>query len=176
MLKTSGCCLIVQKMIYISVCLVIRKEICTYSVKENLSCYHFNTLLLRTLMSMHFIISYHPCHYLCIHDILFHAHTYRIAQRSNPTGIRRKGRGESGDTTTSSSRRWGASYWGTFGVPWPPTHFIPKRQAPEHSKPPMFLQISLESFMFDALGYKNWFRNTWCIELPCPDIYTFNPV
>ena len=22
-------------------------------------------------MSMHFIISYHPCHYLCIHDILF---------------------------------------------------------------------------------------------------------
>ena len=33
-------------------------------------------------MSMHFIISYHPCHYLCIHDILFHAHTYRIAQRS----------------------------------------------------------------------------------------------
>ena len=30
------------------------------------------------------------------------------------------------------------------------------RQAPEHSKPPMFfLQISLESFMFDALGYKS---------------------
>ena len=22
-------------------------------------------------MTMHFIISYHPCHYLCIHDILF---------------------------------------------------------------------------------------------------------
>ena len=39
--------------------------------KNNLSCYHFNTLLLRTLMSMHFIISYHPCQYLCIHDILF---------------------------------------------------------------------------------------------------------
>jgi len=30
------------------------------------------------------------------------------------------------------------------------------RQAPEHSKPPMFLQTSLESFMFDALGYKSW--------------------
>ena len=29
------------------------------------------------------------------------------------------------------------------------------RQAPKHSKPPMFLQISLESFMFDALGYKS---------------------
>ena len=26
------------------------------------------------------------------------------------------------------------------------------RQASEHSKPPMFLQILLESFMFDALG------------------------
>jgi len=30
------------------------------------------------------------------------------------------------------------------------------RQAPKHSKPPMFLQISLESSMFDALGYKSW--------------------
>ena len=29
------------------------------------------------------------------------------------------------------------------------------RQAPEHSKPPMFLQISLEFFMFDALDYKS---------------------
>ena len=29
------------------------------------------------------------------------------------------------------------------------------RQASEHSKPPMFLQISLASFMFDALGYKS---------------------
>ena len=29
------------------------------------------------------------------------------------------------------------------------------RQALEHSKTPMFLQISLESFMFDALGYKS---------------------
>ena len=28
-------------------------------------------------------------------------------------------------------------------------------KALEHSKPPMFLQISLESFMFDALGYKS---------------------
>ena len=29
------------------------------------------------------------------------------------------------------------------------------RQAPEHSKYPMFYKISLESFMFDALGYKS---------------------
>ena len=33
-------------------------------------------------MIMHFIISYHPCHYLCIHDILFHAHAY-----GSPEGI-----------------------------------------------------------------------------------------
>ena len=30
------------------------------------------------------------------------------------------------------------------------------RQALEHFKPPMFYKISLESFMFDALGYKSW--------------------
>ena len=29
------------------------------------------------------------------------------------------------------------------------------RKALEHSKTPMFLQISLVSFMFDALGYKS---------------------
>ena len=29
------------------------------------------------------------------------------------------------------------------------------RRAPEHSKPPMFLQIPLASFMFDALGYRS---------------------
>ena len=29
------------------------------------------------------------------------------------------------------------------------------KQAPEHSKPLMFLQISQESFMFDGLGYKS---------------------
>ena len=28
------------------------------------------------------------------------------------------------------------------------------KQALEHSKPPMFLQIPLESFMFDALGFQ----------------------
>ena len=32
---------------------------------------------------------------------------------------------------------------------------LDSRQAPEHSKPPMFLQILLESFLFDALCYKS---------------------
>ena len=29
------------------------------------------------------------------------------------------------------------------------------KQAPKHSKSPMFYKILLESFMFDALGYKS---------------------
>ena len=136
------------------ICLITREEICTYSVEENLSCYDFNTLLLRTLMSMHFIISYHPWHYLCIHDILFHAHTYRIARRSNPTGTQRRHGGKSGDTTTRSSQRRGAGSRRTTRVLWSPACFFPERQAPEHYKPPMFYKISLESFMFDALGYR----------------------
>ena len=32
---------------------------------------------------------------------------------------------------------------------------LDSRQVLEHSKPPMFLQISLVSFMFDVLGYKS---------------------
>ena len=38
------------------------REIYTYSVKENLSCYHLNAMLLRTLMRMHFITPYHIMH------------------------------------------------------------------------------------------------------------------
>ena len=123
---------------------------------------------------MHFIISYHPCHYLCIIDILFQDHAYRLARRSNPTGIRRRGGGQSRDTPTRNSWRRGASHWWTFGVPWSPTHLFPERQAPKHFKPPMFYKISLDFFMFDALDYKSWFENTWCIELPCLAIY-FKP-
>ena len=55
MVKTSGCCLAVQIMIYISVCLVTREEICTYSAKENITCCHHKAMLLRTLRMMHFI-------------------------------------------------------------------------------------------------------------------------
>ena len=45
-------------MIYISVCLVTREEICTYSVKENVTCYHLKAMLLRTVRRMHFITLY----------------------------------------------------------------------------------------------------------------------
>ena len=62
------------------------------------------------LGNMHFMISYHLCHYLCILDILFQDHAYRLARRSNPTGIRGRGGGESGDTIARSSRRRGDSH------------------------------------------------------------------
>ena len=58
MVKISGCCLVVQIMIYISVCLVTREKMCTYLVKENVTCYHFKAMLLRTLRRMHFITLY----------------------------------------------------------------------------------------------------------------------
>ena len=35
---------------------------------------------------------------------------------------------------------------------------LDSRQAPKHSNPPMFLQILLESFIFDALSYKSWLK------------------
>ena len=54
------------------------------------------------LGNLNFIISYHPCHYLCIHDILFHAHAYRITQKNHPLGVRGQ-RGESGGTTAGNS-------------------------------------------------------------------------
>ena len=44
------------------ICLITREEIYTYSIKENLSCYHLNAMLLRTLMRMHFITPYHIMH------------------------------------------------------------------------------------------------------------------
>ena len=36
-----------------------------------------------------------------------------------------------------------------------PEDLFPQRQASKHSKSPMFYKISLEPFMFDALGYKS---------------------
>ena len=126
---------------------------------------------------IHHIISYYTCHHICIRDSLFHAHAYRIVRRDNYVRVQwRRGEGLARDASGRSSRRRGAN---SRGPPWVPRSLVilfPQRQAPKHFKPPMFYKISLESFMFDALGYKSWLKNTWYIELPCPDIYTFNPV
>ena len=108
---------------------------------------------------IHHIISYYTCHHIRIHHILFHAHAYRIVQRDNSFGVQR-GRtgGSGGDASGHSSRRRGANSWGRPWVLGSPANLVPQRQAPEHSKSPMFYKISLESFMFDALGYKSWLK------------------
>ena len=49
------------------------------------------------------------------------------------------------------------------------------RQASEHSKPSMFLQISLVSFMFDALGYRSWLETLDAYNF-CVQKYTLNPM
>ena len=37
----------------------------------------------------------------------------------------------------------------------PPTLGLSERQAPEHSKSPMFYKYQFEFFMFDALSYRS---------------------
>ena len=49
------------------------------------------------------------------------------------------------------------------------------RQASKHYKPPMFLQISLASFMFDALGYRSWLETLDEYNFLVQK-YTLNPV
>jgi len=112
---------------------------------------------------IHHIISYYTCHYICIRDILFHAHAYRIIRGDHSIGIQWRRRGTLGGTSARSSRRQGASSSKPTRVPGSSANFFSQRQAPEHFKPPMFYKISLESFMFDALGYKSWIGNTCCI-------------
>ena len=106
---------------------------------------------------IHHIISYYTCHHICIRDILFYTHAYRIIRRDNSVGVQwRKGRGSVGDALGHSSRRRGVESQRSPWVPGSPASLFPQRQAPEHSKSPMFYKISLESFMFDVLGYKSW--------------------
>ena len=83
------------------------------------------------------IISYYTCHHILIRDILFHAHAYRIVRRDNSPRVRQRRGGLVGDASGHNSRRRGAN---SQRSPWVP----------------MFYKILLESFMFDALGYKSW--------------------
>ena len=105
---------------------------------------------------------------------LIRAHAYRIARRNHPLRVRSRG-GESGDTLAHSSRRRGAGSRRTTRVPWSPAYFFSERKASEHYKPPMFYKISLESFMFDALGSKSRLETlgAWNYLVP---IYTLNPM
>ena len=122
--------------------------------------YYFDTMPLKILTRMHSsLLIIYTCRHTCVRNILFHDHAYRIDRGDNVAGIqRRRGRGSAGDSSSHSSRRRGAD---SRRAPWVPRslpHLFPQRQAPEHFKSPMFYEILLESFMFDALGYKSWLK------------------
>ena len=140
------------------ICLVTREDICTYSVKENVTCDPLLQCYWKNLWGcIHHIISYYSCHHIYMCDILFHAHAYWIIQRDNSFGVQWGRRGGSvGDASGHSSRRRGANSRGSPWVLRSPANLFPQRQALEHFKTPMLYKISLESFMFDALGYKSW--------------------
>ena len=102
------------------------------------------------------MISYYTCHHICIRDSLFHAHAYRIVQRNNSVRVQqRRGGGLARDASCHSSMRRGADSQRSPSVLGSPANLYPQMQAPKHSKSPMFYKILLESFMFDALGYKS---------------------
>ena len=70
----------------------------------------------------------------------------RCAGGSDTAGVRGSelGGGAQGAGNRRSSHRGGVAR-----VPWPPSILFPERQAPEHMKPPMFLQIHWVSFILD---------------------------
>ena len=76
------------------------------------------------------------------------SHSSRIRTITSGRAAGSPGAGSSGGRKSQLRR----SSW----VSWPPTFLVLERQAPEHYKPPMFLQISLASFIFDALDYRSW--------------------
>ena len=81
----------------------------------------------------------------------------RCSRRSHSSGIRaRTSRGVAASLGAGSSGGRRSQRRRSPWVSWPPTFLFLERQAPEHYKPLMFLQISLASFMIDALGYKSW--------------------
>ena len=158
MVETSSCCFVVQKLIYRNVCLSNRDEIYTYSVEYDALVITLIPCYWKYLWGcIHHVVSSYTCHHICIRDILFHTHAYRIDRRDNVVGVQwRRGRGSAGDASSHSSRRRGVD---SRRAPWvlgSPTHLFPQRQALEHFKCPMFYNILLESFMFDALDYKSW--------------------
>ena len=82
-------------------------------------------MLLRTLIRMHFITPYHIMHVSIYAFVISYFMLMHIGSSEEITLLEFTG------------------------------NLFPQRQASEHSKPPMFYKISLESFMFDALGYKS---------------------
>ena len=126
---------------------------------------------------IHHIISYYSCHYICIHDILFPAHAYRIVWGDNSFGVQQRRRGgTAGDTSGVAPEGEEQTLEDFPKCPdHRPTSFL-KGKPQSILSLLCFTKLQLSPFMFDALGDKSWIETTWCIELPCLDIYTFNPV
>jgi len=111
----------------------------------------------------HIIYALHP---LCIPYIYLCTHTYRIGGGSDTAGVRAQRRGDpTGDPTTGGSwwRRTGLG--GVARVSWSKTLSLSERQAPEHSKYPMFYKCQLEFFMFYALGCRSWLETLDAYDL-----------
>ena len=102
------------------------------------------------------IAPYHSYHPLCILYIYLCAHAYRIDRGSDPAGVQTRRRGDpTGNPTAGGSWRRRIGLGGVARVPWPPTLSLLERQAPKHSKPPIFYKYQLEFFMFDALSCRS---------------------
>ena len=157
MVKTCGCCLAVQKIAQVRICLITREEIYAYSVKENLSCYHLNAMLLRTLMRIHFITPYHIIHVIIYAFMISYFMLMHIGlskgipllefkeepeeQQEAPQAITLEGEEQTlEDLPECLDHR--------------PTSFI-KGKPRSILSLPYFTKYHLSPFMFDALGYKS---------------------
>ena len=124
-----------------------------------LSCVHL-------YMAVHFIIIFHL---LCMHDSYYAYACNRCSGGSYASGIRAStsggaapSLGAGGEGPRRRSRR--RSSW----VPRSPTFIFSERQAPEHSKTPMFSKWLLwVSLFIDALSDRNWMR-TLVAFIPIP--------
>ena len=107
--------------------------------------------------------------FMCIHDIYLAHSCNRCAGGSDVAGVQgsQPGGGARGVGSRRSNRRRGVAQ-----VPWPPSFLFPKRQAPEHIKSPMFLQIHWVPFIrWWCIKYRNWLEPIVALYIhPCPDI------
>ena len=125
------------------------------SVKENLSCYYFSTLLLRTFMSMHFIISYHP---FIIHaTMISYIMLIHLGSPEGVTLLEFKEEVEENQETPQPTTPKGEEST-TNELPecrdHRPTSFLKGKPLSILSLL-CFTKLHLSPFMFDALGYKS---------------------
>ena len=106
---------------------------------------------------------------MCIHDIYLAHSCNRCVGGSDVAGVRgsQPGGGARGAGSQRSSRHGGIAR-----VPWPSAFLVPERQALDHIKPPMFLQIHWVFFIrWWCIKYRNWLEPIAALYIPpCPDI------